>query len=218
MDDVTKHLKEHYAAAFERHGATAKGVDWGEEADLVVRYDKMLAVMQKDFSELPPVPSLLDVGCGWGGLLRRARALALPVRYVGIDVVEPIIEHGRREFADADFRFGDVFELDAPSGFDFVVCNGILTLKLEVTIPAMEAFSRRLITKMFALCRHGIAFNLMSTRVNYMVDNLYYQSPVELLAWLLSELSPRVRLDHGYSSLVNGRGKFYDFTVYAYKD
>jgi len=51
-----------------------------------------------------------------------------------------------------------------------------------------------------------------------MVDNLYYQNPADLLAWMLTDLTPRVRLDHGYSSLASGKGKFYDFTVYAYKD
>jgi hypothetical protein len=74
------------------------------------------------------------------------------------------------------------------------------------------------VRKMFELCRHGIAFNMMSTRVNFMVGNLFYQNPSELFAWLLSEISPRVRFDHGYSSLASGRGKFYDFTVYVYRD
>jgi hypothetical protein len=71
---------------------------------------------------------------------------------------------------------------------------------------------------MFSLCRHGISFNAMSTRVNYMVDNLYYQNPADLMAWLLAEVSPRVVIDHGYSSLASGKGKYYDFTVYVYKD
>jgi hypothetical protein len=82
----------------------------------------------------------------------------------------------------------------------------------------MERHTKRLARKMFELCRHGVAFNMMSTRVNFMVDNLYYQNPADLLAWLLAEVSPRVRLDHGYSSLASGKGKFYDFTVYVYKD
>ena len=41
---------------------------------------------------------------------------------------------------------------------------------------------------------------------------------MEMLAFCLPELSPQVRLDHGYSSLQSGKGKFFDFTVYIYKD
>jgi 2-polyprenyl-3-methyl-5-hydroxy-6-metoxy-1,4-benzoquinol methylase len=218
MDKISALLHQHYAKTFGQYGATAKGVDWGDENELLVRYDKILGVLRKDFAELPAEPSLLDVGCGWGGLLRRARNLDLALRYTGIDVVEAMVEHGRREFTGAEFIHGDVFALDETGQYDFVVCNAILTQKLSVTIPEMEAYLRKLVRKMFSLCRHGISFNAMSTRVNYMVDNLYYQNPADLMAWLLAEISPRVVVDHGYSSLASGKGKYYDFTVYVYKD
>ncbi len=218
MDDITQALKDYYATTFARHGATAKGVDWTSEEELLVRYDKMLAVLQKDFTVLPQPVSMLDVGCGWGGQLRRAQSLGVKLNYTGIDVVESMVQHARTEFPGATFIHGDVFALDKPASYDFVVCNAILTQKLGATIPAMEQFTRELARKMFEICRHGIAFNMMSTRVNFMVDNLYYQNPADLLAWMLTDLTPRVRLDHGYSSLASGKGKFYDFTVYAYKD
>jgi 2-polyprenyl-3-methyl-5-hydroxy-6-metoxy-1,4-benzoquinol methylase len=218
MDKISTLFHQYYAKTFDQYGATAKGVDWNDENELLVRYDKILGVLRKDFAELPADLSLLDVGCGWGGLLRRARSLELPLRYTGIDVVEAMIEHGRHEFSDAEFIHGDVFALDQAKQYDFVVCNAILTQKLSVTIPDMEAYLRKLVRKMFSLCRHGISFNAMSTRVNYMVDNLYYQNPADLMAWLLAEVSPRVVIDHGYSSLASGKGKYYDFTVYVYKD
>jgi 2-polyprenyl-3-methyl-5-hydroxy-6-metoxy-1,4-benzoquinol methylase len=218
MDPSTKTMHDYYAGTFKEHGATAKGVDWKDENEMLFRYDKMLAVMQKDFTKVPAPPSLLDVGCGWGGLLRRACSLNIPLKYTGIDVVETMVEHGRIEFKDATFLHQDVFALESESSYDFVVGNGIFTQKLDVTNPEMERFTRKMMRKMFQLCRHGVAFNMMSTRVNFMVNNLFYQNPSDLLSWLLSEVSPRVCLDHGYSSLVNGKGKYYDFTVYIYKD
>ena len=218
MDQITQYLKNYYARTFEQHGATAKGVDWGDEQELLVRYDKMLAVMQKDFMAPIEKASVLDVGCGWGGQLRRANFLNIPLQYSGIDVVNEMILHGRAEFPDSEFIHGDVFELLEVDAYDFVICNAILTQKLSITNIEMEKFSRKLILKMYDLCRHGIAFNMMSTRVNYNVANLYYQNPSEMLSWLLSDVSPRVRFDHGYSSLASGKGKFYDFTVYVYKD
>ncbi len=217
MDEITREFKEHYVETFARYGATSKGVDWNDESELLVRYDKMLGVLQKDFVSLPPSPSVLDIGCGWGGLLKRARELNLPIQYTGVDLVEAMVEHGRRSFPGEQFICGDVFALEEEAAYDFVACNGILTLK-RGSLPDMERFTKRIVAKMFSLCRHGMAFNMMSTRVNYMVDNLYYQNPGEMLTWLLAEVSPRVRLDHGYSSLVNGRGKFYDYTVYVFKD
>jgi len=218
MDEITQVLKTHHERLFEQHGPTARGVDWADESEVPLRYDKMLAVLQKDLVELPTEVSLLDVGCGWGGLLRHARSCGMPLRYTGIDVVGDMVAYGCAEFPDAEFIQGDVFELAGEGSYDFVVCCAIATQKLSVTIPEFEAFTRRLIRKMYELCRHGVALNMMSTRVNFMVDNLYYQDPSELLAWLLSEVSPRVRIDHGYSSLASGIGKYYDFTAYIYKD
>jgi 2-polyprenyl-3-methyl-5-hydroxy-6-metoxy-1,4-benzoquinol methylase len=218
MDDITRTMHEHYTDTFALHGATARGVDWGAEDEVIVRYDKMLAVLKKDFAVLPSTPSLLDVGCGWGGLLRRARALNIPLEYTGTDIVEEMIVHGRNTYPGAQFIHGDVFDFAGEADYDFVVCNGILTLKLAATIPEMESHARRLIRKLFEQCRHGIAFNMMSTRVNFMANNLYYQNPAELMTWLLTEISPRVRLDHGYTSLGSGNGRLYEFTAYVYKD
>jgi SAM-dependent methyltransferase len=217
MDQITNLLKDYHEDTFARFGPTARGVDWNDEGELLVRYDKMLAVRDMDFYAGPPVPSLLDVGCGWGGLASRAQERGLELAITGVDVVESMVAHGRSHFPRCRFLCEDVFALSTEDKYDFVVCNAIMTQKHGISIPEMESFSKRLIKHMFALCRFGIAFNMMSTKVNYTVSNLYYQNPVELFAWLLAELSPRVVLDHGYSSLASGTGKYYDFTAYVYK-
>jgi 2-polyprenyl-3-methyl-5-hydroxy-6-metoxy-1,4-benzoquinol methylase len=218
MDPISERLSSHYRQTFEQYGATPKGVDWTDAWELQVRYDKMLKVMDQDRGPQQPSYSLLDVGCGWGGLCNRIQELKMPIIYVGIDTVEEMIVHATAAYPMARFAAQDVFRMQEEGTYDYVVCNAILTQKLDVSIVDMERYAKRLITAMYRLCRHGIAFNMMSTRVNYMVPNLYYQNPSELLAWVLSEISPRARLDHGYSSLASGRGKFFDFTAYVYKD
>jgi len=217
MDKITHLLKDYHRKVFSQHGATAKGVDWNDEAEVIVRYDKMLKVVEMDFYEGPERPTLLDVGCGWGGMAKRAREIGNPVIITGVDVVEEMIVHAKQEFPEHTFEAADVFEMEDVETYDFVVCNAILTQKHDVSIPEMELFTKNLVRKMFSLCRYGIAFNMMSTRVNFTVGNLYYQNPVELFTWLLSEVSPRVVLDHGYSSLSSGVGRYYDFTAYVYK-
>jgi 2-polyprenyl-3-methyl-5-hydroxy-6-metoxy-1,4-benzoquinol methylase len=217
MDKITSLLKDYHREVFLEHGATARGVDWNDETEVLLRYDKMLKVIDMDFYGGAEIPTILDVGCGWGGMAKRARDTGAKVSIFGIDVVEEMIGYANKEFPEHCFKALDVFNIQEPEMCDFVVCNAILTQKHRISIPEMEQFTKRLIKKMFTLCRHGIAFNLMSTRVNYTVDNLYYQNPVEILSWLLTDVSPRVVLDHGYSSLVSGKGKYYDFTVYVYK-
>lgn len=218
MDEISKTLGDYYAGTFAEHGPTPKGVDWNDPAELNFRYRKMMAVLDHDFERPVGVARVLDVGCGWGGLLAYCRGRGMSVDYTGIDIVPSMIDHARKSFNQATFVEDDVFTHDFGQRFDYVVCNAILTQKLNVTIQEMEQFSDRLILRMFDLCSYGIAFNLMSNRVNYMVNNLYYRSPVELLNFCLTKVSPRVKLDHGYSSLKRNIGKYYDFTVYIFKD
>lgn len=208
LDNVSEALREYYSACFEKHGATARGVGWSGEDAVRLRYDKMLAVLERDNTSGARTPTLLDVGCGYGGLLQRAQERSLDIDYTGIDVAENMILHARETFTGGRFILGDVFELDEEKPFDYVVCNGILTQKLDTSIVEMEAFARGLVRKMFRLCHVGIAFNVMTNLVDYTASHLYYKSPVELLAFCLGELSRYVKIDHAYP--------LYEYTTYVF--
>lgn len=206
---ISQALGQHYAATFDKHGATAKGVDWGPAADVTLRYEKMLDVLEPGIAAQRTV-SLLDVGCGYGGLLEHAQGRGIALDYTGIDMAENMIAHARASFPPAAFHAGDVLALAGSRQFDYVVCNGILTQKLLTSIMAMNVYAQRLMRKMFDLCQRGVAFNIMSNQVNFMAENLYYRSPVEVLSFALSELTRKVRIDHAY--------RLYEYTVYLYRD
>jgi SAM-dependent methyltransferase len=209
MDPITDALHTHYEKTFAIHGETPAGVDWGRPEDVALRYAKMLAVLEPpDGAQATPV-SLLDVGCGYGGLLEYARHQGIVLVYSGIDVCQNMVAAAARHYPDAEFCCHDIFKMTVNRQFDYVVCNGVLTQKLSAGIREMDAFSQRLIRQMFDLCRRGIAFNVMTTKVNFMVDNLYYRNPVELFAHCLTSISSKVRIDHAYP--------LYEYTVYLYR-
>jgi SAM-dependent methyltransferase len=206
MDEVTRKLHAHYEQSFRSHGATPQGVDWGDDAQRVEwRYTKMLAVMPR---EPQPCPSLLDVGCGYGGLYQYAKDHGIALTYTGLDVVESMVGEARARHGECSFLQGDILDLQ-DERFDYVVCNGILTQKLDVPGLLMDDFAARVIRQMFALCSIGIAFNVMTTKVNFFSNNLYYRNPAELLAWCMSEISPHVKLDHSYP--------MFEYTLYVYR-
>lgn len=207
MSGVTQQLHDHYRATFLAHGPTSQGVDWGPREDAArLRQDLMLAVADG----CQPEGTLLDVGCGYGALADRIDELGLDLDYTGIDVVGEMVAEGRRRHPRRHFVHGDFLTAEGLGGFDYVVCNGILTQKLAATTLEMNDHARRLIAALFAACRRGIAFNVMTTHVNYQADNLYYRNPAELLAWCMSELTPRVRLDHAYP--------LWEYTLYLHRD
>lgn len=207
MEKVSKTLKDHYENTFEMYGPSAMGVDWGEEEkNLNLRYEKMLAVLQDSSLNLP---TLLDVGCGFGGLFHYANANGIDLRYTGIDVAENMIEWARKNFSKNQFYLGDVLEMEFDTQYSYVVCNGILTQKLNTPGLTMDEYAHKLIRRMYGLCLEGIAFNVMTTKVNYFANNLYYRNPAELLSWCMSEITRHVKIDHAYP--------LFEYTIYLYR-
>lgn len=206
--DISAALGAHYAQAFAEHGASSRGVDWGEDtADHDIRLDRMLAVTEMGLRS-DAEQSILDVGCGYGALLERMEARGIALSYTGVDICAPMIDAARARRPDATWRVGDILASEDTAAYDFAVCNGIMTQKLTATQRDMDAFAKTLIARLFQSARVGVAFNVMTTHVNFMSDNLYYRNPAELLAWCMSELTPRVRLDHAYP--------LFEYTVYLY--
>ena len=212
MNSLKKHrntLKNHYSNRFSEFGATVKGVDWGDENKAVERYKNMLAIERFDPEGYGRTKTLLDVGCGYGELYSYVTSTGVRLQYHGIDIVQEMVDYASQKNPEIDFQCVDIFDYSPRIQFDYVVCNGILTQKLDLSILDMDKFAEKLLDKMFGLCSRGIAFNVMSTKVNFMVDNLYYKSPVELLAFCLNSLSEKVVMNH-----VCPR---YEYTMYVYK-
>lgn len=208
LHQITQDLAEHYGQKFEEHGATPRGVDWGSEADLKIRYDKMLEVIPAELKTAGL--SLLDVGCGYGGLLAHAREKGFQIQYTGIDAASNLVDAGRMQHPESQWIHGDVLTLNSEPTYDFVACNGILTQKLHTSQDAMDAYANTLAKKLFAICRRGVAFNVMSTHVNFTKDNLYHRDPAEFLGYCLREITWDAKLDHSYP--------LYEYTIFLFHE
>ena len=210
MDEVTKRLMDHYRSTFGKHGATPEGVDWGPERDVLLRHHIMLNLVLQDPMTKQDKFTLLDVGCGFGGFLKYLLSERISVDYTGIDVVVEMVDFAKTEFNTAKFVSDDIFSFEPSKRFDYVTCNGLLTQKLNNTSNSeMISHARQLIKRMYSFCNRGIAFNIMSTKVNYRVDNLFYYDPAEIIRYCLSEVTNRIKIDHSYP--------LYEYTVYLYK-
>ena len=208
IERISGDLGRHYSSKFAAHGPNSQGVDWGtDESRMFLRYAKMLDLLNLSDAETPP--SLLDVGCGYGGLLTFAHERSIELEYTGIDVAENMIRWAGEHMSTGAFVHGDVMSHPIESRFDYVVCNGILTQKLDTPGLEMDEFAGQLIRRLFSLANVGLAFNVMTTKVNHFSNNLYYRNPAELFAWCLTEITPNIRIDHSYP--------LYEYTVYLYQ-
>jgi SAM-dependent methyltransferase len=208
MGEITATLHDYYAKCFAEHGANPRGVDWHNWQSLALHYDKMLAVIEPERAARSV--SLLDVGCGFGGLLDHAAAKGIVLDYTGIDIVSAMVQHGEQRHPEAKFAVANVFDFDPGRSFNYVVCNGVLTEKLDVSIMKFDEFVRRMVRRMFGFADRGIAFNLMTTHVNFTAPNLFYKNPLEMIAFCTAELSSKFKIDHAYPH--------YDYTMYVYRE
>lgn len=205
MHTISKSLEKHYTNKVKVHGANAKGVDWRDEETAYLRYQVMKNMLSSKHRKF----SLLDVGCGYGGFLGFLKKYNYCMDYTGIDISDLMIDYAKRAYKDSIFLNEDYLNHSCKFQYDYIICNGILTQKLDSSLLDMEAYLKLLIYKMFNDCKIGCCFNLMSSRVNYYSSHLFYRHPSEVITYCLSELTPYLKVDHSYG--------LYEFTVYLYK-
>lgn len=206
-NNISNNLKLHYEECFKKFGATSEGIDWGNDINkLFIRYDKMLELFINDKSV---EKSLLDVGCGYAGFYEYINNNQININYSGIDIVQEMIQHAKNKNPTIkELIHDDFLDFNFNKTYDYIICNGILTQKLETSNMDMDIYANKLIKKMYQLSNKGIAFNIMTTKVNFFSNNLYYRNPSELMAYCMSEITNKIKIDHTY---------LYEYTIYLYK-
>jgi len=186
-------------------------MDWPNEQDLATRFAVMLQVVRP--ADSPKPVSILDIGCGVGLLLDylQGRADLDQYEYWGIELSAKILAAACKRHPAQRFETRDILLEPLPAQcVDYVVMNGLLTEKLVLNQQRMEAYARDIIKAAFAACRCGIAFNIMSTHVDWKRDDLFHWSLDRIVSFLVEECSRIlvIRMDYG----------LYEYMVYVYKE
>lgn len=202
-------LVDFYDNCFTKYGPTPKGVDWPNELDLLKRFDVMLQVIK---NQTPTPTSLLDLGCGYGALLDYLinNNKNQQIDYEGIDLSENMILEAKNRHPAAKFYIHDILKNLIPANsFDYIVMNGVLTERQNLSQTQMIEFAQTLIKEAFKICRYGIAFNVMSIHVDWLGEKLFHWGFDEIAKFLKNNCSRNIvfRSDYG----------LYEFTTYVYK-
>jgi len=192
---IERHQRSH--ASF---GYSPESLSWASRGVQKVRF-KVLSEIG-----IAAHDSLLDVGCGFADLYSWLSGHELPVAYTGIDLSPEILATAKQINPELALLHGELFDFDWPPGsFDWVVLSGTLNWELKDE----GAYARRVIRRMFGLCRKGVAFNLLD-RNDFdaaMLNEMTAFEPQEVLAFC-RQLSADCRLRNDYLAG--------DFTIYIY--
>jgi cyclopropane fatty-acyl-phospholipid synthase-like methyltransferase len=184
-------LKQHYAELYERHGASHEAVQWSSRETQQRRFDVLCDVIgQHDW--------VIDLGAGLGdllGYLRQKRGFQ--GKYQGYDFVPGFVAHARETYrADALAAFDelDITRQELPSGYDVIVTSGMFNNAMDDN----WGFLTSTLARMYRAAGKRVAFNAMSTYVDFQAEGLYYCDPLRLFDHVKRELTPLVTLRHDY--------------------
>ncbi len=185
--------------SLKRHGYHPHALYWSGKDIQELRF-QIIADMGINAND-----SVLDVGCGFGDLYRWANRQGMPLDYTGLDLSPDLLAEAQQQHPNARFIHGDIF--DAPyeeQSMDWVVLSGALNEELHDD----SDYAKRVIARMYGLCRRGVAFNMLDARF-VQAHDLHSQYPDTMLAYAQS-LCPNCVCHDDY--LKN------DFTIYMYRE
>ena len=197
---------------FARHGDSHLGVGWTKtQEEATRRYEVMLGVIDPTAEHDGPT-TLLDLGCGLSHLYEHMQRTGRDhIEYSGCDLSDVFLAESRAKHPHIAYHQVDILESpDALPVFDYVVMNGLLTLRGDVPRDAMVEYAEALIAAAFAKARRGIAFNVMSKQVEWERDDLFHVPFDELGAFLAQEVSRHFTIRHDYG--------LYEYTTYVFHE
>jgi methylase of polypeptide subunit release factors len=204
MDKSYKKIAEYYNKAFIEYGDTPEGLAWDNQLNLDKRYEVMFNVV-KHYNT-----SILDFGCGYGGLYEWILNNKKTAEYVGLDINKEAIKFAKEKHPETTWIESDIHKDTLQTDFDYIICNGTFTVKDTLTQDEMWDFMTSTLEKLWTKTNKGIAFNIMSKLVDWERDDLFHVSMDQLGQWLKDNLSRNfvIRNDYG----------LYEYTFYVYKN
>jgi predicted TPR repeat methyltransferase len=190
--DVQK-IVAHYEQVLEGGADDQKRVGWRASHSQDVAFLSLARV-----EGLGDGASVLDVGCGLGGLKAFFDQKGWKIDYTGVDVTPGMIEGARARHPGVRFEVRDILREPMTERFDYVISSGALTYR----IPDHERFVADMIDAMYARCRTALAFNMLSAHAYAGSPTLqrkgmeaHYVWPEQILRWC-RHLSPLVSVLH----------------------
>ncbi|OIO66715.1 MAG: SAM-dependent methyltransferase [Zetaproteobacteria bacterium CG_4_9_14_3_um_filter_49_83] len=172
-----KRIIDRHRDSLKRHGYHPNALYWSSREIQEIRFAVLAGI------GVQAGDSLLDVGCGFADFKRWFEAeQGGSLQYTGVDLSPDLLNEAKKRHPDATFHCGDLFDMDfTGQSFDWVVLSGALNEQLHDN----GEYARRCITRMYALCRKGVAFNLLDAR-HFNAHDLQSHMPEDVLPYCQS--------------------------------
>lgn len=181
--DISEDQRQHWSRKAEVYGGTPQAVGSESSSHKALRYRLIVDTI----ANLNGV-SILDVGAGVGDFFGylSAECPSADIQYTGLELTEALCAQGKEKYPGIDLRPRDIAtESDLPSkSFDYVVMSGLFHQHGSIPKERWAAHMLFLLERGFALCRRGLAFNVLNRFAdferpgNFHVDTIGLQADI----------------------------------------
>ena len=196
---MTEKMKAIYNSLAERYCNDIRALHWPSKDRQELAFKAFTRLPLKD-------KKVLDIGCGFGDLYAFLKRNNIPIEYTGIDISDKLIHLGRKTYPEiADHLIiGNILSDEIPTHPDYSIISGTFNLKIEDN----WSFITNTVQKCFEISAEGVAFNLISTYVDFLEPHLSYIEPERIFSFC-KNLTPYVNLICDYNP--------YEFLVCIFK-
>lgn len=197
-------VEGYYQALFKKFGDSHETVRYSSKESQLKRYKTLIKV-----GDLTGC-TVLDFGCGVGHFLEFLNLQDRRIsKYIGLEIVPEMLTFASKKFTYASFFLPS--EINNLS-YDYGFVSGTFNDKMKNN----RDFWQNTVSEMFAKCKKGIAFNMMSTYVDFQNKDLFYENPEYVFKFVKNNLTPYVTLRHDFETKKDTIP--FEFVVYAYKE
>ena len=196
IDRTLAAIRDLYTTNLATHGLSSKSVGWRDEASQVLRFERLAQVIRRDGH--PEGFTVADWGCGYGAMYAYLQATCGDAlrEYVGYDISREMIASATTAHAGAQARF--VLGGQVTDDADYTFVSGTFNVRFQATPEEWGQYIRRTLESLWARSRHGLAFNLLTSHLDWEQGDLFYANPGEYFDFCKRHLSRYVTLLHDY--------------------
>lgn len=200
-------IEDYYKEKFEQFGRDEKSLGWSKNKQNVRFHNlcRFFSIQDK---------SLLDIGCGFGDLLKYLKEEDVNLQsYTGIDLMPQFIEIANKDHPESNHKFLKTDFKDFYSKekeFDFIVASGIFGFTIKNSEEENYKYIEEVIGKSFEMSKVGISFDFVSNKVDFKAsDTDFYADPAKIL---------NIAYKFSRNVILNNSSMPFEFNIIIFKD
>jgi SAM-dependent methyltransferase len=198
-------IRDLYTGNLAEHGLSSKSVGWRDADSHRLRFDRLARIVD------PSVPfAVNDWGCGYGAMCTylEERFGAAMTGFTGYDISQEMLDAAQRAVTTPGARF--VLGSDVTGEADYTFVSGTFNVRLEASEAEWDAYVKSRLEALYVTSRRGLAFNLLTSYVDWKEPHLFYGDPREYFDFCKRRLSRFVTLLHDYP--------LYEWTILVHRE